>query len=272
MRLPPDPQRSTPCRSGDRKAQTVASPATDDWFVPVARRPNATVVMLAFPQAGGGCSAFAEHSQAMPGWLELRTLNLPGRQARFGEALRTDLAGLVADLVADCAQCTGPYLMYGYCSGALLAYLVSRGLSENGTPMPRRLVVGSYPAPHLITSTPIDALGSEQLWQALVDYRAVMPQLAQHAELRAVSEPVIRADLNLVSQYKHVPAPPLPVPITVLAGRTDDWAPAHDFGSWQRYTTHDIQAQLVPAGHWFMDENPLASAEVLIAEAAAVRP
>jgi surfactin synthase thioesterase subunit len=249
----------------------LTEPAVDDWFVPMARRPNAEMTLLAFPQAGGGCSAFARHSREMPDWLEMRTLNLPGRQARFSEAPRTDLRSLVADLVADCAQYTMPYLTFGYCSGALLAYLVARGLRESGAALPRRLVIGSYSAPHLISITPLDALNSEQLWKVLVDYQAVKPQLASHAELRAVSEPVIRADLGLIGQYRHIPSEPLPVPITVLAGEKDDWELARDFASWQRYTTHDIRGRSIRAGHWFMDENPLASSEALIIEAEIAR-
>lgn len=245
--------------------------AVDDWFVPVGRRPNAEMALLAFPHAGGGCSAFARHSREMPDWLEMRTLNLPGRQARFSEASRTDLGGLVADLVAQCAQYTMPYLMFGYCSGALLAYQAVRGLSDSGSALPRRLIIGSYSAPHLISTTPIDDLSSEQLWKVLANYHVVPAELASREDLRAVSEPAIRADLSLISQYRHIPLEPLPVPITVLAGEKDEWQLAHDFASWQRYTTHDIRGRTIRAGHWFMSENPLASAEALITEAETAR-
>jgi medium-chain acyl-[acyl-carrier-protein] hydrolase len=237
----------------------------------MARRPGATLTMLAFPQAGGGCSTFAAHSQAMPDWLRLLTLNLPGRQARFSEAVRTDLDGLVTDLAGDCARREEPYLMFGYCSGVLLAYLVSCRLRDCGANLPRGLVVGSYAAPHLVSSPPIASLSSEELWQALVDHHAVLPQLAGRPEVRQLMEPVIKADLGLIAQYQHVPSAPLPIPITVIVGEHDGWAPARDVESWRPYSTSEIQVRHIRAGHWFMEEDPAAAARVLAAEAGSAR-
>lgn len=206
----------------------------------------------------------------MPDWLALLTLNLPGRQARFSEAPRTDLNALVTDLAGDCARRTEPYLMFGYCSGVLLAYLVALRLHKLGAALPRGLVVGSYSAPHLVASPPIASLNSEELWQALVEHHAVLPRLASHSELRQLSESVIRADLALVAQYRHVPAAPLPVPITVIVGERDGWPPASDLESWRQYSTSRIRARHIRAGHWFMEEDPAGSAKILAAEAAAI--
>jgi surfactin synthase thioesterase subunit len=250
---------------------TLAEPARDEWFVSTVPRPDATVSAVAFPHAGGGCSAFAKHAQAMPAWLRVTTMNLPGRQARFGEPPRTDIDGLTADLTQAWAGHAEPCLFFGYCSGALLAYCVARDLRERGAPLPRRLVVGGYPAPHLRTDALAD-LDSDTFWKVLIRHQAIPPHLGARPELRKLTEPVIRADMALIAGYRHAPAPPLPIPITVLLGSHDDSLGRDDVMAWADYTTRELRVQRLPTGHWFMEEDPAAAAAAIVKEAAGIRP
>jgi surfactin synthase thioesterase subunit len=227
--------------------------------------------MVAFPQAGGGCSVFAQHARAMPDWLELMTLNLPGRQARFGESLLTDIDVLTAELTAYWAQREGPFLFFGYCSGALLAYCVARDLQERMAVMPRALVVGSYKAPHLSTEAPLAEEDSEALWKVLAKNHAVPPQLSREPDLWALAEPAIRADMALVAGYRHISSPPLQIPIAAIVGSEDDWL-SDAAETWAPYTAQGFSIRRLQAGHWFMEEAPQASVTALVAEAAAVCP
>lgn len=243
------------------------------WFVSTVPRPAAELVVVAFPHAGAGCSAFVRHARAVPEWLEFMTLNLPGRQARFSEPPRTDLDELVDELAGECARLIRPYLFFGYCSGALLAYCVARRLYLLHAPMPKRLLVGSFKAPHLaIADNSLAELDSERLWQTLVENQAVPSGLASNVELKRLSEPALRADFALISGYKHTPGVSLPVPITALAGRGDRWA-MEDGGiaAWEAYTSQGFDMRWLPAGHWFMEEDPPGTVSVLEAEAARVR-
>jgi surfactin synthase thioesterase subunit len=249
----------------------LAEAAGDEWFVSTARRPDASVTAVAFPHAGGGCAAFAQHAKAMPDWLRLVTLNLPGRQARFSEPLRTDMAALTAELAAYWAPRAERCLFFGYCSGALLAYRVTCLLRDHGATMPRRLVVGAYKPPHLATGESLADLGSQALREVLVENQAVPPQLSSHPEVWELNEPVVRADLALVAGYRQAQDPPLPIPITVLVGEHDRWLAPEDISAWAQYTTRGLDVHRLPTGHWFMQEDPQASAAALVAEAAAIR-
>lgn len=248
----------------------AAHPETE-WFVSTTQHPAASVTVAAFPQAGAGCAAFSQHAKAMPDWLELMTLNLPGRQARFSEPVRTDIEALADELALFWANHPKPFLFFGYCSGALIAYRVARQLQERRAMLPRRLVVGSYKAPHLVSSESLSDLDSDQLWTTLAANKAIHPALAEHRTLRVFWEPAIRGDMALVEGYRHVPCEPLPIPITMLSGERDTWITAADAAAWKPYTAQGFAARKLSAAHWFMEEDTAAAAQALIAEAAAYK-
>jgi medium-chain acyl-[acyl-carrier-protein] hydrolase len=245
--------------------------AYDDWFISNTRRPGAEVTIAAFPRAGDGCAAFAEQAKDMPDWLELATLNLPGRQARFREPLRTDIDPLVAELTEYWGDRPAPSILFGYCSGSLIAYCVACCMQDSGAVLPRRLVVGSCKPPHCDSTSLLADLDSDAFWQVLVANNVLPPQIADHSQLRNVIEAVIRADLALAGGYLHKPRPPLPIPITVLAGDQDRWISSDDAAAWAEYTTRGFELRNLPAGHWFMEEAPAASMAAIIAEAAEIR-
>lgn len=210
---------------------------------------------------------FTSHARVMPEWLNLETLSLPGRQARFREPLRTNLDTLTEELVESCAKRDVPYVFFGYCTGALLAYCVARGLHAQGAILPRRIIIGSFKAPHLATQQPLSQLDSEELWKFMIDHEAIPPQLADRLEFRVIAEPVLRADMALINGYRHSPAPSLPVPISVIIGERDPWITHEDASSWSSYTIQGLNISHLPTGHWFMEEQPMIAAETLAAEA-----
>ena len=254
-----------------RLGRMKMSTRQDKWFVATSPRPDAEVRLLAFTAAGGGCASFARQAEALPDWLEMLTLNLPGRQARFVEPPCTDLAELAGTLAGDCAGLTAPYLMFGYCSGALIAYLVACGLAERGALLPERLVVVSYPAPDLTATPPVGDLSSDKLWRLLIAHQAVPPALAGQPEVRELAEPVLRADIELIAGYRHRQAPPLPVPITVIAGERDPAMASGAADGWQRCCVPPLRRVWLPAGHWLLEEEPALTVSALVAEAERVK-
>jgi medium-chain acyl-[acyl-carrier-protein] hydrolase len=250
-------------------ALTAAAP--DEWFVSTTQRLNPSMTVVAFPQAGGGCATFAQHGRAMPDWLELVTLNLPGRHARFCEQPRTEIDPLIAELATYWSQRTDACIFFGYCSGALLAYRLACALRELGSVLPRRLVVGAAKAPHVPVSTPLAELDSQTFWEVLADNRSVPVKAIDSAELRDLTEPALRADLALVGGYRHTLVGPLPFPITVLAGEDDDWLTPEDLVEWDKHTARGFEVHHLPTGHWFMEEDLATSVAALVAEAEAAR-
>ena len=95
----------------------------DRWLFCRAARPNARLRLFCVPFAGCGASAFNSWPSAFPDTIELRAIQLPGRESRYGEPALVD-AHEVARLLSDAIE---PYLdrryvFFGYSMGALIAF------------------------------------------------------------------------------------------------------------------------------------------------------
>ncbi len=231
-----------------------------DWFVPLHDVRGATAHVYGFPQAGGGCATFAGLADALAPRVALWALNLPGRQARFGETARTELAPLLDDLAADLAGRPAGTL-FGYCSGALLAYLLAQRREPAAL---RALVVASYPAPDRARPPQdLHTRDSDEFWQEILSYRGVPPLLAAQPDFRPIFEPALRADYALLAGYRYAEAPPLRAPITVLYGAADPVLDPRDVAAWGAHTTRACRTVAVPGDHWLLEADPAPLAEAI---------
>ncbi|MEU8199681.1 thioesterase domain-containing protein [Streptosporangium sp. NPDC049046] len=104
---------------------------TAPWFVPVGERQGDRIRLYTFPNAGSGPASLTDLAGRFPDEVDVWSVNLPGRQARLAEPPVEDLDALVDVLARDLlTNAREPYALFGYCSGALLAYLVCRRLTE----------------------------------------------------------------------------------------------------------------------------------------------
>lgn len=248
-----------------------------DWFVPLAT--NDGVPLYGFPHAGAGCAHLAGIARSCEkAGVSLWSANLPGRQGRLSEPPITMFEPLVDELTrALLERIDGrPYAMFGYCAGALLAYGVLHGMATRGAAMPSRFVVASYDAPDIARRPRrVAHLPTEVLWAHLRDNGGVPETLAAHARLRQVAEPAVRADFAVLGGYRHRPAPPLPVPITVCFGTDDPHVERGALLGWRRHSSESVDLRAIPGGHWLVDDAPDELANVVavaLADAGAEQP
>jgi medium-chain acyl-[acyl-carrier-protein] hydrolase len=225
-----------------------------DWFVRLSGPAGEGRQVYALPQAGGGCATFSALAARLAPEAGVTALNLPGRQARFAEAPYTDLDAVLDGLVAEFPR-SGRPVLFGYCSGALLAFLLAHRLRRRGLPGPSALIVSSYAAPHLVEpSRDLHLAGSDEFWAEILSYGGVPPQLATHRDFRRVFEPALRADYALLAAYEHEAAAPLKVPILALHGAHDPTLPASAVQAWQEHTTAALAVRALPGSHLLLDD------------------
>ncbi|MFT9821162.1 thioesterase II family protein, partial [Lysinibacillus sp. NPDC056185] len=127
--------------------------ATDlaPWIAYARPVPGSGPVLVCCHHAGGAASAYRGWAAPLAGHgIEVWPVQLPGREARYGEPTTTDLPAVVTALTGLLReQVAGrPYALYGHSAGAMLAYGLALAASAAGHG-PRHLFTGACRPPSL---------------------------------------------------------------------------------------------------------------------------
>lgn len=189
----------------------------------------------------------------LPRWIEIVPVELPGRGARLGEPFMTDFEGMV-DLVCKehAHSMRGRFVLLGHSMGALLAYGVAQRLVKMGEVLPSALIASGSAAP---ARRDWSRLSHENDDDALIcDLRkqgGTPEELFADAELTRITLDILAADYRVCKSFLYAKVPPLPVPIHVWAGRSDDIEPEH-IQAWSIETGLEMSLDWFDGGHFFI--------------------
>jgi len=230
-------------------------------------RPTAPV-LVCFPHAGGGASAFRRWARALPDDVELMTVQLPGREDRAAERLITDFHELVSSTApaVDEAVAGRPYAFFGHSAGSLLAFELTRWLRRHGRPLPGALGVSSFPAPHALRPHALDRIPDKAILDFLngLSY-AFSNGLGEQPELIEEILPVLRADFAAVSSYQHSEGVPLECPLHVFGGSVDRFVRPAELEHWRSYAQRFFSLHIMRGGHFYIHQNATEIVNVLAA-------
>lgn len=229
----------------------------DKWFLCRKPKAGAAIRLFCFPFGGGGASVFRSWPEAMGDNIEVRALQLPGREARFRDALVDSIEALTRDVVdALAAYQDKPYAIFGYSLGSLLAFEVSRELRRRGMRMPRHLFIGAAQAPQREPPHPaITTLSDADFIQKCEEYYQPEGEAWNNAELRELFLPVLKADIALCENYDYYQEEPLDCAVDVFAGDDDRATPLLETRYWTEQTTEKIGHHVFAGGHFFIDHS-----------------
>ena len=216
-------------------------------------------LLFCFPYGGAGASLYRAWSPLLPTGIEVRPMQLPGRESRYREPLLASIDGLVKDLVGTFEPTPkGPFAFFGHSIGALIAFELTRELRHRNASGPALLVLSGYPAPHLTRDRlRLSHLPTEVLLQSLEAGAEISDELKAHPELLDLALPILRADLEAVETYEYAPEPPLDCPIVALSGSDDLGASAAQMEAWAVHTRRAFRLHLFQGGHFFLNTSRL---------------
>jgi medium-chain acyl-[acyl-carrier-protein] hydrolase len=211
--------------------------------------------LFCFPHAGGGGSLFMPFARELAPTLDVRAVQLPGRENRLRERAHTRLTALIDELVGALREyLDAPFALFGHSMGALVAFELARRLRAVAMPAPVRLFVAGHRAPQLPSRHPrlghltdpefIDAVGTR--------YGGVPEEVLRHADLMALLLPCLRADMTLIEGYVYEADDPLPCPISVYGGVDDVATTEAELEAWRVQTRADCTLTRFPGGHFFV--------------------
>jgi len=174
-------------------------------------------------------------------------VRLPGRESRHTEPPRRSLDAIVADLAREVASLPHQHVaFFGHCSGALIAFELTRAVRAGPTRDVTHLFAASQLPPRAVAALPLHVL--ERNEQVVTSNLGTMLD----PELLEVLEAIVAADMEAVAAYSYEAAPVLHVPITVFVGSEDLSMRAVDVVGWGDETSGDLEVhEVAGADHLF---------------------
>ncbi|MDE1165522.1 MAG: alpha/beta fold hydrolase [Pseudomonas sp.] len=218
----------------------------------------ANVQLFCLPYSGASAMVYSRWRRAVPDWLSVLPVELPGRGARMGEALQTDMHALARQLAREVLlKINGPYALFGHSLGGLLAFEMAHALREAGAPEPVALIASGTAAPTRREDYDRDFAEPKTDDQLKHDLRALQgtpPEVLDNQELMELTLPILRADFLLCGRYQYRARAPLGCPIRVLGG-ADDKATQQQLIDWQLEGEAGFSLDMLPGGHFFIHEH-----------------
>lgn len=239
---------------GDPAANVGPVIVGNEWFARVRGPAKTRLTLFCFPYAGAGPAVFRGWAEAMaPDGVEVCAIRLPARDTRFREPpLRSvfDVAPQVA--AAMHAVLDRPYALYGHSLGGIVAFETARELRRRGAPIPQRLLVSASHAPQLPWAhPPLRYLDQDVfLHEMQKRYGGIPNQVLEDEELLRLLLPGLRADVEMIENYRYSDEPPLEFPVTVYGGDRDRMVSRISLEGWREQTTAAFRLHIVPGDHF----------------------
>ncbi|TBV04735.1 thioesterase II family protein [Stutzerimonas kirkiae] len=214
--------------------------------------------LFCLPYSGASAMIYSRWRRKVPEWLDIHPVELPGRGARLGEPLQTDMSALARQLAREVAvSLDGPYALFGHSLGALLAFELAHELRERGVADPVALIASGTSAPTRREDYDrgfADPKSDDELKSELRDLQGTPEEVLDNPELMALTLPILRADFLMCGLYQYRVRPELEVPIHVLGGR-DDKATQEQLLAWQLEGGSSFSLDMLAGGHFFIHEH-----------------
>lgn len=213
--------------------------------------------LFCLPYAGGSSREFRGWTKALPGFVEVCPVELPGRGRRMGEPCYTRLLELVGAISKGLAPYLDvPFAFFGHSMGAILAFELARTLRREHGCLPRCLFVSGRRAPQLPDSRPSPyALLEHEFIDEVRKLNGTPREVLEHRELMEVMLPILRADFELVRSYEYSYEFPLECRIIAFGGKEDDEETREKIEPWRQQTTGGFSLRMLPGDHFFVESS-----------------
>jgi medium-chain acyl-[acyl-carrier-protein] hydrolase len=226
------------------------------------RRAHGTVDfrLFCFPYAGGESRIFRSWDDALPPWVEVCAVELPGHGTLRRLPALPRLSALV-DVVSSALtpHLDRPFGFFGHSMGALLAFELARHFRRQCA----ILLVSGRRAPQLRErERNLHALTDAELIEGMRKFNGLPRVILENPELMAFYLPVFRADLAVCETYEYTDEPPLECPVAAFGGIQDRTVEQAALKQWSAQTRSVCTIHMFPGDHFFLH----TSRELCLAE------
>jgi surfactin synthase thioesterase subunit len=222
--------------------------------------------LICIPHAGAGASAYRRWADTLLPSIDVRVVQLAGREARFREPALDNLNAVVADLWNSVKNETdGSFALFGHSFGGLLAFELAHDIRRRTGREPVRLFVSASAAPQArqVRASLRDLPDAEFIAEIAARYGGMPAAILQDAEYLAMVLPALRADFRMLERYRHSTRDQLACPISVFAGADDRIVPAASLEGWADHTAGDFSRDVIDGDHFYLQSQRVALADLI---------
>jgi surfactin synthase thioesterase subunit/acyl carrier protein len=224
------------------------------WFPSLNGHDAAAPLRLfCFPYAGAGVSVYQPWLESLLPLAEVVPVQLPGREARSGEPLISEMRELASALAGAVEELRpAPFAFFGHSMGAMVCFETARELRRRGADLPQLLILSACVAPNAQRETQLHELSDDEFKKELVkNFEMPVEAVADEMIWQALL-PSLRSDIRLLELYEPSDEPPLEVPICVFGGAHDPVASREHLLAWSAFTSVDFSLRLFSGSHMFV--------------------
>ncbi|PCJ30186.1 MAG: putative thioesterase [Moraxellaceae bacterium] len=234
--------------------EAIPDISDDVWFQVPKPVAQPRLRLFCFNYAGGNASAYRDWYQQLPSDVEVCSIQLPGRGARFKESAYTNLNALLDALESAMSPYLGvSYAFFGHSMGAQVAYELARRLRDNGFAEPDYLFVSGRRAPQLpATRKPIHGLPEDQFLEEIRRLNGTPDEALNNPELMELVSPILRADCQVIETWDYRPSELLAMPVIALGGAKDSNVAINELEDWSKVTNNHFEMRLFSGDHFYL--------------------
>jgi surfactin synthase thioesterase subunit len=227
---------------------------------------NKKMNLICLPFAGGNKYSYREFADKAPSFLNIITLEYPGRGTRMQEPLPSGIDELTDDLYNQIMQYPTKiaFAIYGHSLGGLMAYLLALKLNEKGNALPSHLFITGTTGPSAISRTEKKRhlLNQDEFVAEIKELGGMPDEILNNDELLYFFEPILRSDFKISENYIFSESSLLDIPITVINGTEEDME-ADEIQLWQDVTSQPVDFKRMPGNHFFIFQHSYKIIEII---------
>lgn len=222
--------------------------------------------LVCLPFAGGNKYSYRKLFEGLPRYVNVITVEYPGRGSRIREKLVSDMGVLVEDLYRQVRNTAdkGEYAIYGHSLGGLLACLLTIKLLQNHHRPPEHIIITGTSGPSAPSrlERKRHLLPKGEFIEEIKELGGMPDEVLQSEELLNYLEPILRSDFKVSETYVHEAHAPLDIPMTVITGTEEDME-QEDILLWQKESRQAVDFRQMSGGHFFILEHTEKIVEVI---------
>lgn len=229
------------------------------------------IKLYTFHHAGGSCQYFQPWVAKLPEWIELISIQLPGRWNRINEPAFLRMEQLTPILGSEfkavlAENIKQTYAFYGHSLGGLVAYDLTKYLIRENLPLPVHLFISSkLSVQNSIHRFPIYQLPMDE-FEAMVAklYGALPPEVTADPDIKAMFLDITKKDMELLDTYTYTPDCLINVPLSIFGGIDDHVITLDALRGWRDLTAAKCEIVQFPGDHFFLRASEAALLDKIV--------